>query len=300
MNEIQVDNREDYIVETYRYLRGSIVVMIIMLAVSVIAESIAAKCLQPSISAYYFTSVHSIFVASLCAIGILLIAYKGSKDTEDILLDLVGIMAFVVAMVPTGRPEKDECAAQLPSDYPITEFVQNNVLAVIIALLIGKGLARLIRVRKDTPKVLPPYAVIARALFWAVVVVGAIAFFAFGRVFEKFAHGVAAFILFIVIIVVVFLNAYLAAKQTTTVGARDYPRIYRCLGWLMIFTIAAVGALHIILNQNGSKWDLALLVLETALIIEFAVYWAFQTVELWSHADRNPMLPKDDPQLEKL
>ena len=79
--------------------------MVVMLFASLIVVAMTTGgCWQTSISAYYYTAAHSVFVASLCAIGILLITYRGSTDTEDILLDLAGVLAFVVAMVPTARP----------------------------------------------------------------------------------------------------------------------------------------------------------------------------------------------------
>ena len=98
-------NADDRVLDTYRFLRGGLVVMVVMLFASLIVVAITTDgCWQTSISAYYYTAAHSVFVASLCALGILLITYRGSNDTEDILLDLAGVLAFVVAMVPTARP----------------------------------------------------------------------------------------------------------------------------------------------------------------------------------------------------
>ena len=94
----------DTALDTYRYLRGGIPVMMVLLAAALIIERAGATCWQTSISAYYFTSAHGVFIAALCAIGTMLIVYKGSRDTEDVLLNLAGILAFVVAVVPTSRP----------------------------------------------------------------------------------------------------------------------------------------------------------------------------------------------------
>ena len=94
----------DIALDTYRYLRGGIPVMLVMLATALIIERAGATCWQTSISAYYFTSAHGVFVGSVCVVGALLIVYKGNKDTEDVLLNLAGIVGFVVAFVPTSRP----------------------------------------------------------------------------------------------------------------------------------------------------------------------------------------------------
>jgi hypothetical protein len=51
----------DITLDTYRYLRGGMAVMIVMLGTAVIGERLMATCWQTSISAYYFTTAHSIF-----------------------------------------------------------------------------------------------------------------------------------------------------------------------------------------------------------------------------------------------
>ena len=48
----------DIALDTYRYLRGGMVVMIVMLGAAVIGEKLTATCWQTSISAYFFTSAH--------------------------------------------------------------------------------------------------------------------------------------------------------------------------------------------------------------------------------------------------
>src|SRR5262249_55555658 len=91
-------------VSTYRYLRLSIVVMVLALFVSVLIERFHVGCWQGSISAYYYTPAHAIFVGALVAIGVSLIAIKGSTDLEDVLLNVAGLLAPIVAFVPTTPP----------------------------------------------------------------------------------------------------------------------------------------------------------------------------------------------------
>ena len=62
--------------ETYRYLRGGMAVMIALLGTAVLV------------------------IAALCALGAMLIVNKSGNDTEHVLLNLAGILAFVVAVVP--------------------------------------------------------------------------------------------------------------------------------------------------------------------------------------------------------
>jgi hypothetical protein len=66
-------------------------------------RSKAPGCFQTSISAYYYTPVHGIFIGALVAVGTCLICLRGNTDAEDILLNLAGMFAPVVALVPTPR-----------------------------------------------------------------------------------------------------------------------------------------------------------------------------------------------------
>ena len=70
------DTHRSAVLNTYRYLRLAMIAVVVMLFVAVGAQRAAATCWQTSISAYYFTAAHSVFVAALCAIGACLIVYK--------------------------------------------------------------------------------------------------------------------------------------------------------------------------------------------------------------------------------
>ena len=131
----------DITLDTYRYLRGGMAVMIVMLGTAVIGERLTAACWQTSISAYYFTAAHSIFIAALCALSMQFIVYKGSSDTEDVLLTLAGILGFVVAMVPTTRPVLLCGRYGLPAEYDVKHAITNNVWAVVIALVIARAVS---------------------------------------------------------------------------------------------------------------------------------------------------------------
>ncbi|MEH3131446.1 MAG: hypothetical protein PGN27_15960 [Mycolicibacterium neoaurum] len=47
-------------VTTYRYLRGGLVVAVAALAAGVLTDRAGGNCFEASISAYYFTSAHSV------------------------------------------------------------------------------------------------------------------------------------------------------------------------------------------------------------------------------------------------
>lgn len=69
--------------------------------VSVVIERSRATCWGESISGYYYTPSRNVFVGALVVIGVSLIAIKGSTDREDVLLNLAGVLAPIVAFVPT-------------------------------------------------------------------------------------------------------------------------------------------------------------------------------------------------------
>ncbi len=278
-------NASDRVLDTYRFLRGGLVVMVVMLFASLIVVAVTTGgCWQTSISAYYYTAAHSVFVASLCAIGILLITYRGSTDTEDVLLDLAGVLAFVVAMVPTARPARI-CGPALP-DYVVDPAIRNNIWAVIAGLAFAKVAASLLyRSWRAGPSGVSTYGRWAFVFFWVVVVVGVIAFIFFPTQFAAYGHTVAAILMFVCIIAVVVINAYLANNQPDC--QPGYVRSYRWIALAMLAALIVVAVLHELFNPDGRGWNYAVIWAEVLLITLFGVYWALQTRELWDTTDRS-------------
>ena len=122
---------ERVLVRTYRYLRIGMVGLVLLLAVSLLIDRVQSGTILGSISAYYYTPVHSIFVASLCATGAILVVYRGYSDTEDVILNAAGFLAFVVALVPIQLSNQD-----LEKARTVIVVTQSTVLANLGALLI--------------------------------------------------------------------------------------------------------------------------------------------------------------------
>ena len=118
--------------QTYRGLRAAMVLLVGLLAAAVVFEIVAsalagAVCLQPSISAYYYTPARPVFVAALSAVGAGLIIYRGTTPAENVLLDFAGFLAFIVSFVPT-KIQPDACdATNVPSAAEISSAIANNV-----------------------------------------------------------------------------------------------------------------------------------------------------------------------------
>jgi putative Mn2+ efflux pump MntP len=282
--------------DTYRYLRAGMVVVIVMLFAAILIDSLPTDCWQASISAYYYTAARNVFVAALCCLGILLIVYKGSKDSEDVLLNLAGTLAFFVAFVPAGLPETAGCQQVLPTAAEKSDAITNNIDAVLVALVVAFGITGLVylvdrQARSETSRWgnwLRVFSAIVLACF-------VIAYFCFPEQFEAWAHWVAAVMIFAIIGAVVFINAYLVSNQDMQEPAtrERFRRRYRVIGWMMVGSVA--GALVVALagsmsDLRGGAWNIPVFALETALLLEFALFWAFQTFELWDHADRNTLI----------
>lgn len=96
----------DYIVETYFVLRMVIASVAIGLPVALLVWAAVDPDLpmMGSISAYYYTPARSLFVGTLVAIGVALVAYRGYTRVSNLLLNGAGVLAVVVALFPTEDP----------------------------------------------------------------------------------------------------------------------------------------------------------------------------------------------------
>ncbi len=290
--------------DTYRYLRAGMVVVIVMLFAAIFIDSVPQDCWQASISAYYYTAARNVFVATLCCLGIMLIVYKGSKDTEDVLLDLAGTLAFFVAFVPAGLPDQPGCRQVLPTASERSQEIANNMGAALVALAVAWSIIAFVYlVDKESRSRLSRWGNRLRAIS-VVILAGFVgAYVSFPQQFEATAHWVAAVMIFAIIGVVVFINAYLVGnqdKQDRRTRER-YQRRYRVIGWMMVGSVAGaviVAAVGCAGHLKGQAWDIPVFALETALLLEFALFWALQTFELWNYADRNTLI--SDEQQETL
>jgi hypothetical protein len=282
----------DITLDTYRYLRGGMPVMIVLLSAAVIGERLVATCWQTSISAYYFTTAHSIFIAALCALGVLFIVYKGSSDTEDVLLTLAGILAFIVAMVPTSRPGSACGPFGLPADYEVEHAITNNVWAVVIALTTARVVSWWLYRRTKTTEPKSVLGSLLICLLWLVMAVGFAAFIFFPSHFDSNAHATSAIIMFLALIATVVTTAFLVSREDAdkVPHRHRYLLFYWGISALMVSTLITVVVLHLTLN----RWSHWVLVSEVVLITEFTVYWVVQTIELWKTPNRFELLPDAD------
>ncbi len=80
---------------------------------------VADLAYQPSLSDYYYTRMGDVFVGMLIAIGASLTVYAGYSRQEDWVLNLAGVLAVAVALIPPFRelPPCQNCLPLLTSSF---------------------------------------------------------------------------------------------------------------------------------------------------------------------------------------
>jgi hypothetical protein len=260
-------------VKTYRYVRLSMVALVIGLAAAIVVErtKVDPGCFQHSISAYYYTPVRGMFVGGLLGIAVLLIAMRGSGDGEDALLNLAGGLAPVVAFVTT--PNAGRCSSTPSTFRDPGPDVSNNITTLFVLLALALLLAAVL-LRKESGGRNEWLLLLGGAGVW----VGALLVFDLGRdTFLRKAHYTAAVAMFACIVAVVVRNALDFRQKEKDAGKK--PRAtnrYAALAGLMVVGAGAMGVWDWVVG-----WDHAVLFIEGWLISLFAAFWLIQTEELW-------------------
>jgi hypothetical protein len=270
-----------YSIKTYRYLRMAMVAMVVLLGAALVIEwsKTDPRCLQTSISAYYYTPVQAIFVGALIAIGLCMVVLKGNTEREDILLNVAGMLAPAVALVPT--PGQGACRSVPIVQGDTAANIANNMLALFVVgapclLVTAAFVLRSWLSRADRN---PMYLVglgVALAIFGG----GIVWFFVDRSGFTENAHYAAALVMFVCIIAVVVLNAKQFRRKDA--DARRVPANR--------YSVIALGMVVVPLVLFAWKaafgWAHAVLWIEGVLITLFAVFWIIQTQELWNEGLR--------------
>jgi hypothetical protein len=268
-------------IKTYRYLRIGMVGAVLLLAASVALEWAKANCLQTSISAYYYTPARTIFVGGLLAIGLALLAVKGRTEFEDICLNIAGMFAPIVAVVPTTAV--GECWSIEPGPSPTNDTggfatwtsanIDNNLHALLIAGIAGlvaagaiasikaKSPTAVFRVGAKSMRIGLAVALVFLAAGWILLEV-------YGEDFTRRAHGYSAVLMFAFLALAVGSNAL---HHKRFAGEQKYVVLYGFICALMVFTAG------LFLTSSTHK----VLHIEVLEIVLFAAFWLVQTYEHW-------------------
>lgn len=275
-------------VRTYRYLRLSLVGLVLLLLVCVWLERLTGADVNRrlgSISAYYYTPARSVFVGALVAIGISLVAIVGRRGFEDTSLNIAGMLAPVVAMVPTprgagGAPCDPDGRCSVPPEF--VPSVVNNVWGLVALGFLGLAVGVKIVILRGQSSPATRRGFFLAAGVWLAFVL----WFQLGRdPFLDLAHYVSAVPLFGLITGVAFVNARKASARREGVpskGAKSYTTIYGVVAGIMTLTFVVAAVLAVVDQWGGggtpTEW---VLWVEVVLLVSFAVFWLTQTMDYW-------------------
>ena len=269
-----------YARNTWRYLRLAMLGVVLALGASVVIErlKVSPACFQTSISAYYYTPVHAVFIGALVTLGVCLISLRGNTDFEDLLLNIAGMLAPIVALVPTPGYAAS-CMSVPLAIGNVSAVVANNV----VALLIVSGIALLIvgGVLAVTEATLPArLGWVAGAVLWVIALV---VFLSARDAFLDNAHDVSAVLLFVCIVGAAIDNA----RDTTNRRLRP---LYRALAGAMLAALTLIVVVGVV-----TGWGYWRILVEAVVLALFMVFWLTQTVELWDDGVRPRSKGKREP-----
>lgn len=279
-----------YALKTWRYLRVAMAAIATALFAAVVEEVLrghhdldgkTVHCFQGSISAYYYTPVHAFLVGGLVAIGVCLFCLKGDTPVEDVLLNLAGMFAPVVALVPTDPP--GGCTA---AGVAFDRFANagNNMFALVLLETIAfVTLLILVRHKPKIDDVATPPPTVADVIGFKVaaglVVIQWILWLLSlhtDDVYKKYTHYTSAILMFVCIFLVVCFRAAAGRPGHDLWWHLRHQSLETFIATLMVGSIAVFAVL-----QWGVHWNKAVFQIEFCLIALFMAFWIVQTREGW-------------------
>lgn len=273
---------------TYRYLRLSLVGVVVMISASIVAYVSSTGPLG-SISAAYYTPAGPVFVGGVFAVGLALLALSG-RSFGQVTLDLAAIAAPIIAIVPAPVFPGDvpglaiDCGDAPAPCVPVAfvPAVDNGMTALVVTGAVGWVAALVVAAVQRT---------FSRRLTWALVVAGGIIaatsawwLLAPGS-FLRAAHVVAAAAFFAFIALAALSSALDARRSGATGYAIGYGIVaFGILADLVILlgvVVASMAGVRVPEPYGVSPVFLG----EAVALGLFAAFWFVQTIETWNHPD---------------
>lgn len=265
---------------THRYLRLSLVVIVVAIGVAIGIEIAREGGIRHSISDYFYSPARNVIVAGLISVSLALVALAG-RDRESAVLNVAAIFAPLIAIVPTGFDGSDTLPAEYLADVHNGVWTYGIIVLLVAAIAVALVLGRQIR---------PLGTLVAAGIAVAVVIaVWLVAFvpplntgFPFNPALGLSVHYLVTVIFFGLVIVVSILNALpreraLDAPPLTI----TYRLIYLTIPALLVIDVVAMFLLDS-LHPDAS----AIFFGEAVALVLFAAFWLTQTIERWTEADQ--------------
>jgi hypothetical protein len=298
-------SRSESAIITYRALRMGVVAAATLLMASLVLEVLRTHGLAlTSISASFYSPVRNVFVGVLVATGMALVVIMGREKGEDGALNLAGMLAPTIGLLPTtvGPSAPGACEEGVAKCIPSATLVdvENNVSSLLVlglVVLIG-ALVYVLRTYGTRPvrlrrMILPAALWLGSSLLWL---------FAHELVLAH-GHNVAAFFFFLLLAYVAHINAQDPPDQKTVLGLTPdaYQRGYRIISTAMTVTILLTAAYDILilvrwLPDTYPQW---FFLAEAVLLLLFVAFWILQTAHFWRDGvpdtdDSNGQEPGED------
>ncbi|MFD2081235.1 hypothetical protein SAMN05421678_10479 [Actinopolymorpha cephalotaxi] len=257
------------------YLRLGMVLLVLLLAAAITLERLRYGSLLDSVSAYYYTPAHAVFIACLCSLGACMIIYPGRSGFEDVTLNAAGFLAFLVAFVPTSRGEAECDPSRAFCDIP-TSTIAANVAAVLLVGGVGLLVAYLAPIMGAGKGVLSHVGDRHARIALHVLAVGYVflvaVFFLDRATFLRMGHGWSALVLFAGLIIVI-------VNSGLHLGHRGSRRVWY---WGSLALALLAMAIVWFAGRRGAMehW---IFVEESIVIGGFTFFWVTQKVaEVWA------------------
>jgi hypothetical protein len=290
--------------KSYRYLRIAMIGLLIALAAAVFYQSSQQGSFLASVSAYYYTPAQAVFVGALIGLGASMIALQGLTEAEDQFLNLGGIFAIVVAIVPTGRGADFESAVRAcresggtllthqastnldcPGVLALQDATRANVENNMAALLIVGGLTLILTAVILLKGKAAKHGTDGR---WWVIggFSAAVALWLLGLIalavsvdwLAGHGHYIAAGGLLLSILLVAGVNAHRRQQRPTMRNALkgDILKSPRAYTWIAIAMLVVSGVLIVLWLTN----TISLFWVEILVALLFILFWTTQTIDL--------------------
>lgn len=264
---------------TYRYLRMAVSGTVVVIFVAV-AVTIPVVGVLPSLSHYYFTAAHTLFVGALITVSVCLFALSG-RGPERVLLDVAAILVPLVAIVPTvispGSIDGVEAAcagACVPAAFEadVAVGVATYLIVGVILLVVAAALTLAGEVEREG-------ATLTLAIAAVVLLVVGLTWWLWRPAFLQWTHFVAAFGFFAVIAAVAIVNAFWPTRRRKPTPALKaaYAAIAIALA-LDVIALPLFGSLRV----GPFYW---VFVGEVLALLLFLAFWVLQSIQFWSSVD---------------
>lgn len=276
--------------DTYRTLRAGMVAAGLLLGLGLIGYILGPGHGVPaSISATFYTDLRTVFVTTLLAVALALVAVKGRPGPENTLLDLAGVLIPVVAFVPTPIIDP-ACPTPAHSCVPaafdgqialnLWAYFGTGLIALVVAGLRMSWAGR-------TPTPWSPASRIGLGVIALIWLLYTGTYLLARPFFVQYAHYTSAIAFFVLLVGAVWINSLQTQgnPNLAKMPVEIYQRAYRVIAIAMVAAIVVGIAVFVLTgNQNavvGGRFPVVFWI-EAVLLLLFVIYWVFQTIELWN------------------